>query len=317
MPVNKIYRIIGNFLIFTAICYLSYKLWQIKDVIKEWRFNNRLFIVIFLSSTVYAFICFFLSFAWSWLLIFFSQKRVSIRDCISIYAKTLIARYIPGNVFHIAGRYVAGRNLGIDHASLAGATLYEIIGILISSSALALLGQAIFNVNQHLIYFTVAGIIFVVLAVFPFVFNKVTYHHSGFLKNFNVDNRGTLETAKGLLPVFLLYFLFFVILSIIFLYLVFTVSGLSNISYLGKIISVFALSIVAGFLTPGAPGGLGVREAIIVGFMTQYIGESQSIFIALLFRIVTFSGDYLFFLSSFLTSRKTSENKKGSFNYEY
>ena len=52
-------------------------------------------------------------------------------------------------------------------------------------------------------------------------------------------------------------------------------------------------------MTPGAPGGLGVREAVLVTLLTgAVLGPSESLLVAVLLRAVTIAGDLLFFLTS-------------------
>jgi uncharacterized membrane protein YbhN (UPF0104 family) len=59
------------------------------------------------------------------------------------------------------------------------------------------------------------------------------------------------------------------------------------------LISVFALAWVVGFITPGAPGGLGVREALMVLMLAPaYTAASASVLVIAL-RIATTLGDAL------------------------
>ena len=55
---------------------------------------------------------------------------------------------------------------------------------------------------------------------------------------------------------------------------------------------------LAGFIIPGAPGGIGVREAVLIFFVTPIIGEPQSIAVAIALRFVTLLGDVCFFVIS-------------------
>jgi uncharacterized membrane protein YbhN (UPF0104 family) len=57
----------------------------------------------------------------------------------------------------------------------------------------------------------------------------------------------------------------------------------------------FALAWVLGFVVPGAPGGIGIREAVFVGLYSQVLGEGVVIGLALVLRIITSMGDLLSF----------------------
>ena len=59
-----------------------------------------------------------------------------------------------------------------------------------------------------------------------------------------------------------------------------------------------------GFLTPGAPSGIGIREALLVYFLGPELGAAQAIVIAALFRVATISGDLLFWAVCGLRGRR-------------
>ena len=58
---------------------------------------------------------------------------------------------------------------------------------------------------------------------------------------------------------------------------------------------VFAVAWVAGLITPGAPGGLGVRESIITLGLGGVIGEPAALTAALMHRAVSVTGDAIAF----------------------
>ena len=47
---------------------------------------------------------------------------VATRHYHALYGRSQIAKYLPGNVFHLVGRQVLGRALGVSQARLAVAT---------------------------------------------------------------------------------------------------------------------------------------------------------------------------------------------------
>jgi hypothetical protein len=64
-------------------------------------------------------------------------------------------------------------------------------------------------------------------------------------------------------------------------------------------ISGFSLSFLIGFITPGAPGGAGVREASFVALFASTLGTAESLQIILAFRFLSILGDILLFLSAY------------------
>jgi len=57
------------------------------------------------------------------------------------------------------------------------------------------------------------------------------------------------------------------------------------------IIGLFALSWLAGFLTPGAPSGLGIREAMMLLFLGGLVDESVLLTAIVLHRAMGVVGD--------------------------
>jgi len=57
------------------------------------------------------------------------------------------------------------------------------------------------------------------------------------------------------------------------------------------IIGLFLLAWVAGFLTPGAPSGAGVREVILLTFMGAMVGEGIVLQAMVIHRILAAAGD--------------------------
>jgi uncharacterized membrane protein YbhN (UPF0104 family) len=69
-------------------------------------------------------------------------------------------------------------------------------------------------------------------------------------------------------------------------------------------ISVFAVAWVAGFVTLVSPGGIGVREAILVAGLTPAYGAGVALAAAISYRVITSLGDGLAFLLGFLLERR-------------
>ena len=73
------------------------------------------------------------------------------------------------------------------------------------------------------------------------------------------------------------------------------------------LLMISATAWTLGFLTPGAPAGLGVREAVLVALLTPSAGEPAALTAALAFRAATLGGDLLFYLSARLPAFSTGE----------
>lgn len=75
--------------------------------------------------------------------------------------------------------------------------------------------------------------------------------------------------------------------------------NLSSLQVL-QIIAYYMLTWVVGFVVPGAPGGIGVREMIIVMLMNGIVGEEIILIAALIHRCLSILGDIAAYIFSII-----------------
>lgn len=91
------------------------------------------------------------------------------------------------------------------------------------------------------------------------------------------------------------YLLQWIVLGLIFIAVYLAVVGeLPGFSGLVELFGLCALSMLAGFLAVFAPGGVGVREGVVVYFLNGSIGLESALAISLVWRVVMMAGDLLF-----------------------
>jgi len=108
--------------------------------------------------------------------------------------------------------------------------------------------------------------------------------------------------SKLVIKVFCLMSYNHILLGIIFFFLLRSVTGIYDVSIF-VVISACIVAWTVGFVTPGAPGGIGVKEAILSLILADFYGREYVLVCALLFRIVTVSADVLTF-SFFMILKK-------------
>lgn len=75
------------------------------------------------------------------------------------------------------------------------------------------------------------------------------------------------------------------------------------------LIGIVASAWLVGFIVPGAPGGLGVREAALVLLLAPIIGESYAVALALMQRLVSSLGDLLAFAAGLTIAKRGSSEE--------
>ena len=296
MKKSIIIQFIKIIIILLSFWFIGEKLWTHQNWLGTVMLNKELILIIIICSIIYGLSEFLLSFAWKRLLILCGHKDISLRLCNSIYGKSQIAKYIPGNVFHVIGRHILGSQAGVKHIVLTGAAIYEILGLLLTSLIISCSGIFLFGLGN--IYLSSFQMILSLLTIITTtIFGTFIAPYLMRLRGIVLPNQGTWVSIRNIYSIYLLYLIFFLIAGFL---LVLIVNIFFDINFLitANIITIFSMAWFAGFIIPGAPGGIGVREAIIILFLTPIIGEAESVAAAVSLRFVTLLGDVWFFTIS-------------------
>lgn len=279
------------------------------------RFSGPEFASLFSGMTLSVFLCMGLFLvlyslcnflpALSWAL-FLKSLQPGLRKfsaAVGLYLRSGIVKYLPGNVFHFAGRHVMGKGLGAAQGDILKSNILEVGGILLCAGLIVMMsfhggglvipGNSIIAANlKTAAYIAVTGAAIGAILLFH---ERVR----GFLKRFISP-----EKWRSYVTVLLLYMTFFAVTGGVLQGIMMLVSHPAVFSFddTSLFIAVFSLSWISGFIIPGAPGGLGVREFIILLMLGPGYGETPALSAALLLRIITVGGDVLSFLYSFLFS---------------
>jgi len=296
MVKSQIINILKFITILLSFWFVGSKIFLHLDWLLESGVSFKLIIIICISITVYSLGRFFLSLAWRNLLLICGHKYISRNVCNSIYGKTQIAKYMPGNVFHFVGRHILGVKEGINNMVLVGATIYEILGLLTSSLIIGLSGVVIFDLGNIYFSFNQMIIILTSIIVATCALTAIAPYLMR-LRDIILPKYGIIKSLYNIIKTYLFYFSFFIIVGLLFALIV---NYFFHIDFIiaTKLITIFSISWLLGFIIPGAPGGIGVREAALIFFTAPIIGEAESVLVAIILRLVTLFGDLMFFVLS-------------------
>jgi len=202
---------------------------------------------------------------------------ISFSQTIQIYGKSQLAKYVPGNIFQFAGRQALGAAKNLPNKPLALSILWE-LGLLASS------GGIFFFLTLSLISSNVPFVFCVIL--FVLVLCIILWIARHFF---------SIRIAYAAI----LYVLFHFIAGCIFVViLLFFNSPMQFTNYIA-VEGAYVVAWLLGMITPGVPGGVGIREMVLFWFLQGTIAPGDLLMTIILSRIVTIGGDVLFFLSSF------------------
>lgn len=256
--------------------------------------SRRMVLPIALGAVLYTLITLLLAGGWWWLTGVYGRRSAPVATA-AVWARTQIAKYIPGNVFHYVGRQALGRRLGLGHEALVASYLLELVSFLAAAAAIGVGGAlaarspAAAAVSLPLI----AGV--TVLGLFAWPFADATLRRFPWTaeKMAALPRLSVTGAVRLLLPALASHAAFVIAAGMLLLFLLRAMGGTS----LGPadVLWVYPLAHVAGLLTPGAPGGLGVREAVLTLSLGEAIGSGNAAALALALRLVTILGDVLTF----------------------
>ena len=207
------------------------------------------------------------------------------RTC-RIFTDTQLAKYLPGNVLHIVTRHLRLKDDALTHGVLARAFLFETAALVLGAAilAVAVLSAApprggapatLWADLATLSQFGMGGITLLVVAL-------------------------GLATVRGPSAAALRTFVISLAMTATF----FAVSGGSFYLICASVapqpepalIGFAAIAWIAGFVVPGAPGGLGPREAVLLTLAAPSLGEPAALLAIALYRCTTLFGDVICFV---------------------
>jgi uncharacterized membrane protein YbhN (UPF0104 family) len=287
-------RALGYILVGVSLLFIGHKLWAQLNGVSSFLLSGRRLFQLLAGSAIYGISCFLLAHAWHLLLALFGGYGISSKTSLWIYARSHIARYIPGNVLHIAGRHLLGREVGLSHETLVLALLGEMGGLLAAATtliivALILLVRHDYPQRTELIAISGLGITVLAVGLFLAAWPWLARRYP------RLSALGARTVRRGLAKVYAIYLVFFLIAGIVLFVLLLEETDV-DLLLAATVLLAFSSAWLAGFITPGAPSGIGVREAVIVIVLQHFQPDVPAVATALTLRVATTLGDVLFLL---------------------
>ncbi|NLL77709.1 MAG: hypothetical protein GX235_10775 [Clostridiales bacterium] len=310
---SKIIKYIGKALTLLTTFYLFIAIK--KTNISIGKIDKELIIIAAIGSIIALFSLFILSFAWKVALEYLGNTKIDYEDIWPIYMKANIGKYLPGNVMHYIERNLFASGIGLSQILIAAGSILEIVLIVITALIMSFifLNDKIFIVliNVLNIKFIYLLVIFGVLSILIFcicLFNKEKVII--LWKEIKEQKYSTRKFIFTVLKILLLYaavlfsygFCFALIGSYIF--------GISlSVKMFGYLISCYILAWLAGYCIPGAPGGIGVREFVLILLAETIMGDSNILIAVVIQRLFGILGDILGYLLSTVKFIRRDKNR--------
>jgi hypothetical protein len=246
------------------------------------------------------------AFIWNAILRELGNKKIAIRDTTEVYLKSNLGKYLPGNVMHYAGRNIIGGKYKLHQGDMVLATILEIGTMLI---AVAILLVAVgFHTNIELIQSFVANKIVMYISVISVVAIGLIF------LAMKMKQRVCDYLSKILCVRFIITLSIIIILRMTMMFIAgITFAGILQtmtiiIDWL-TVAKIYCFAWVLGFVVPGAPGGLGVRETVLIISLAAL--PQETLMLAIIWhRIATILADFVSFGMAFAWKRKDKQNNE-------
>lgn len=297
-PFARLFRYVGGMALLASFLFLGGQLLQIWERLPEIEISLKIWAGCAIAAVAYALILPLLALAW-WqvLTILCPHGSPGLPEVLRVFMRAQIAKYLPGNIFQYVGRIELLKQSGVARMETGLSLTYETI--LLLAAALMLGGGPALSLGlaedpglKHAMWWVgygVGGMLFFLWAIHhwrPGPLHRLPEIHQ--------------EGWGMLIRVMTLYGLFFFLFSGMLWGL--TVLFGDAIPY-WVCLAATCLPWVVGFVMPGAPGGIGVREATMVLILSQVMPPLESLLIPVLMRMVTIAGDFVAFALSYAKFR--------------
>ena len=265
-------NLLGGIIAFASLYFVCQRLYQYRHDIDLELLTTSHTVSLFALGGVIAAANVCLALAWHTLLRH-QLIDVSLRWSVLTYGVSQLAKYVPGNIAHLAGRQVLAVAAGLPGWQLAKVMAFELGVQAIAASVFAVL-----------IIPVVWPALPVWAALLAWVVALVTM------------GWGAGRFSRALTHALIWNWLFLLSSAAVFvIVLLFFLPGSLSFTLVLAAGGSFIVAWLIGFVTPGAPAGVGVREVVLLALLGSYLPEQNLLLAVVLVRLVTLGGDVIYF----------------------
>lgn len=233
--------------------------------------------------------------------------RVSAREAVAVQSLSWVLKYIPGQVGSVANKVLWAKKKGISRTLIVITFIYENVFLQLASIVPAVvilfigLGPRVLGENATTLVAPLLILIPVVAVLYAPLFHRIVALPAKKVLKRDVPREYFLSTGQTLRSA-IAFLGPRIVNGIGFVAIAVSVSGITPAEWL-PFAAAYALAGAIGILAFLVPSGLGVREAVIVVVLSQYIPVAEAIVISLIARLLSTVGDALVALIYFIVRR--------------
>lgn len=219
--------------------------------------------------------------------------EVSPKLSIGIYISSLVTRYIPGGVWHLGSRLLALSRLG-KNPYLVGITLFieqaAAFVVCLLLVVLFVVLSSVYYPDLDSVTDRIAGMrvgwlavlgASVLILLYPPVFQRILAWVFKLIKGKKLT---ILLSARGLHELYGIHALSLLVFAYAYYQVFVTLAGDGVPAAI--VVAVVLMATILGYLAPFVPGGIGVRESLIVLLMSPFTNVADATAMAVLGRVL-------------------------------
>lgn len=301
------FKVVSYLVVGAAVFYFFQALYKRLDDIPHIHWDAKAYAAVVISVLGILFTNTLTGYLWRALL---KDHNVDIRPgkAIQIMLVSQFGKYLPGNVGHFAGRAALASQEGIPVAVTLNTVMVDVVWHLAIGATFAAMAAYLYSDTLHrwlpdhlnapeLVVITVA------LMFLPWIgitlANRLVPNISRKVGGGQLLAAPTLKTAIKVSAMILLGLSTLgLILKVQTMWLFGVDAGAYHV-----LMILYVASWTVGYVVPGAPGGVGVREAMMVFLLSPVVGEGTAIGLGIGMRLANMAGDALSFGLGMLSRR--------------
>lgn len=300
IPWGKIAKFVGGILMVVSIVFVVRYFLQM-EIDFSLILKPEILTSFLIGGVITVFSIFLMSFSWGTILEMFSSNKLSQKRVFSIYGKANLSKYIPGNFMHFAMRNILGKEYEISQRHMALSSVFEVILLVLAGIAWAVLLSwnglmSVLNnvvadgvVKIEVLYLLGAAVIAVIVVLILYMRKK------GYL--------GSIKPQK-LLKSFGIALAALFINALVFFICALAIDYQSAIEYPLMICGYYLIAWLIGFIIPGAPGGLGIREYVMMMLLGSYFDPTSIGLLLVVSRLASVLGDVFTYIFTLILAHK-------------
>lgn len=304
---KKLLKLAGNLIVIAALAFVVKKIMGMDVKLSDFK-SGAVMSSFAISLVVQAALIVIASFPWLVFTQSLSGRKIPYSAAMPVYTKSNIFKYIPGNVFQYVGRNQLALDMSISHVDVACATILDVLFCVFWTGVISviLLGGKIAELlgkyGRNILIIGAAGIV-LVIALIIFIRlkfrDKLKEYLLRYSKAFEKENRAKLFQG-------IFYYLAHnaVSAAMYFVCLRLIIGSSASFRELAALTGAFMFAWIIGFVTPGAPGGIGIREGVML-FVCGNEFQDRVILFVLVMRIASILAD----VAAFIVGRIYNKSK--------